>query len=132
MILKRRRMPSTRPSVTTRVNHVGEMDLYITVGFFQPQQKETEADVFSYRQPGEVFIKIGKEGSTMAGLMDIIGVLMSLLLQYNVSWAQISRKLRDTNFEPSNAEGKSIAHSVVAAVDKILEERGSVSDRGYY
>lgn len=106
----RRRMPVTRHSVTHVIRHSGELKIYITVGFF------TNGD------PGEVFLKIGKEGSTLAGLMDIIGVQMSQMMQHEIPWDTISRNLLNTNFEPLDNNGKSIAHVIVTAITKILKD----------
>ena len=105
----RRHLPTTRKSVTHVARHKGDLKIYIIVGFF------TNGD------PGEVFIKIGKEGSTLAGLLDILGVLISTMLQYEIPWERIARNLRDTNFEPLDSNGNSIAHVIVESVDKILQ-----------
>lgn len=107
----RRRLPNTRKSVTRRIEHSGELDIYITVGFF---------DQMHACVAGEVFIKIGKEGSTLQGLMDIIAIQMSIMLQYGIPWPRIARKIRDTNFEPLNKDGKSVAHAIVQAVDELV------------
>lgn len=128
--MSRQRLPETRASVTRKVEHTSNMDIYVIVGFFEPSTKGNP-NFDGVEQPGEVFIMLGKEGSTLGGLCDMIGVTMSLSLQYGVPWEKISRKMRNTNFEPTNSEGKSIMHSVVTAVDKILSDRGSIPDRGY-
>ncbi|MHA2265906.1 MAG: TSCPD domain-containing protein [Candidatus Thorarchaeota archaeon] len=108
----RRRLPDTRESITRRVEHSGDLDIYVTVGFFSRMHA---------RVPGEVFVKIAKEGSTLAGMVDMTAILMSTMLQYGIPWDRIARNLRDTNFEPVNVEGKSIAHAIVSAVDEIIE-----------
>jgi ribonucleoside-diphosphate reductase alpha chain len=112
----RMHLPDTPNSITRRIEHNQNLDIYVTVGFF-------ETGI-----PGEVFVKIGKEGSTLAGLADWAAVLMSLMLQYHIPWERIARKVRHTNFEPINSEGKSIAHSIVAAVDLILETKGQARE----
>ena len=104
----RRRMPVTRHSVTHMIRHSGQLKIYIIVGFF------TNGD------PGEVFLKIGKEGSTLAGLMDIIGIQMSQMMQHEIPWDTIGHNLLNTNFEPLDSNGKSIAHVIVLAITKIL------------
>lgn len=106
--MNRRHLPDTRRSLTQRIEHVGDLDIYVTVGFYD------DGD------PGEVFIKIAKEGSTLAGLIDIIAVCMSLMLQFGVPWERVARKFRHTNFEPLNEKGKSIAHVIVVAVDELI------------
>lgn len=106
----RRRMPVTRHSVTHVIRHKGDLKIYIIVGFFKNGD------------PGEVFLKIGKEGSTLAGLMDIIGVQMSQMMQHEIPFDTIGHNLLNTNFEPLDADGKSIAHAVVTAITKILKD----------
>jgi ribonucleoside-diphosphate reductase alpha chain len=68
---------------------VGEQEGYVTVGLF--------AD----GHPGEVFITISKEGSTIRGLMDSVAVLTSLALQYGVPLEDLVRKFRGVHFEPA-------------------------------
>ncbi|MEX1253819.1 MAG: vitamin B12-dependent ribonucleotide reductase, partial [Dehalococcoidia bacterium] len=86
--LRRRRLPDERPSVTHKFR-VGEQEGYITVGLFEDGQ------------PGEVFITISKEGSTIRGLMDSVAVLTSLALQYGVALEDLVRKFRGVHFEPA-------------------------------
>lgn len=108
IIPPRRRLPQTRRSVTHTIRHTGTLKIYITVGFY------TNGD------PGEVFIKIGKEGSTLAGLMDIIGVQISQMLQLSIPFDEIGRHLLLTNFEPLDMQGRSIAHVIAKAISAIL------------
>ena len=130
--MSRQRLPETRASVTHKIEHTNNMDIYVIVGFFDSHiPLDSKIDAAPVEQPGEVFIKVGKEGSTLGGLCDMIAVTISLSLQYNIPWDRIARKMRNTNFEPVNLEGKSIMHAVVTAVDKILSERGSIPDKGY-
>jgi ribonucleoside-diphosphate reductase alpha chain len=115
---ERHHLPDTRKSWTCRVSHSGDLDIYVTVGFFDTGE------------PGEVFVKIGKEGSTIAGMVDMMAVQCSLLLQYGVPWERIARKLRHTNFDPLNKEGKSIAHAIAVAVDGIMVKHIEEYPRG--
>ncbi len=91
--MPRRRLPDTRKSVTHKVEitdpSIGTFDLYMTLGLY-PRGK-----------PGELFLKMGKVGSTVNGLLDVVGVLTSLLLQHGVSADQICTKLIGTNFVPA-------------------------------
>ncbi|MCH8850295.1 MAG: adenosylcobalamin-dependent ribonucleoside-diphosphate reductase, partial [Chloroflexi bacterium] len=84
----RRRLPDERPSLTHKFR-VGEQEGYITVGLFDDGT------------PGELFITISKEGSTIRGLMDSVAVLTSLSLQYGVPLADLVRKFRNVHFEPA-------------------------------
>ena len=67
----RRRLPDERQSITHKFDIAGH-EGYIHVGLFDDGT------------PGELFIKIAKEGSTISGLMDTIGILTSMSLQYGV------------------------------------------------
>ena len=50
--------------------------------------------------PGEVFLKLGKQGSTVAGLVDAFSLMLSLALQYGVPLETITQKLSEMRFEP--------------------------------
>lgn len=84
----RRRLPDERNSFTHKFVIAGH-DFYATVGLYDDGT------------PGELFLKAAKEGSTLAGLLDTVGVLFSLGLQYGVPLAAIVTKLTNTRFEPA-------------------------------
>jgi ribonucleoside-diphosphate reductase alpha chain len=84
----RRRLPETRSAVTHKFDIAGH-EGYLTVGLFED------------RQPGELFITMAKEGSTIGGLMDAIGTLTSIALQYGVPMEALARKFSHQRFEPS-------------------------------
>lgn len=84
----RRRLPETRRAVTHKFDIAGH-EGYLTVGLFDDGQ------------PGELFITMAKEGSTIGGLMDSIGTLTSLALQYGVPLEALSKKFAHQRFEPS-------------------------------
>lgn len=86
--LHRERLPDTRPSVVHKFSICGT-EGYLIVGLYEDGR------------PGEVFLKVAKEGSTLGGLMDGIGVLTSLGLQYGVPLKVMAAKLKHTQFEPS-------------------------------
>jgi ribonucleoside-diphosphate reductase alpha chain len=84
----RRRLPDTRQAITHKFDVAGH-EGYITVGLYEDGQ------------PGEVFIRIAKEGSTIGGLMDTIATLVSVSLQYGVPVESLVRKFEHVRFEPS-------------------------------
>jgi len=84
----RHRMPDTRTSLTHRFEIAGH-EGYITVGLYQDGQ------------PGELFITMSKEGSTIGGLMDTVGTLTSIALQYGVPLESLAKKFAYQRFEPS-------------------------------
>ncbi|MGA2070413.1 MAG: vitamin B12-dependent ribonucleotide reductase [Sedimentisphaerales bacterium] len=84
----RHRLPDTRHSITHKfsvANHEG----YLTVGLYEDGQ------------PGELFITMAKEGSTVGGLMDVIGTCTSMALQYGVPLITLVDKFRHARFEPA-------------------------------
>ena len=84
----RRRLHDTRTALTHKFDIAGH-EGYLTVGLFEDGQ------------PGELFITMAKEGSTIGGLMDSIGTLTSLALQYGVPMDALVRKFAHQRFEPS-------------------------------
>jgi len=84
----RRRMPSTRRSVTHKFDIAGH-EGYLTVGLYDDST------------PGELFITMAKEGSTVGGLMDAFGTAISMCLQYGVPVKSLVEKFAHTRFEPS-------------------------------
>jgi ribonucleoside-diphosphate reductase alpha chain len=84
----RRRLTDTRTAITHKFDIAGH-EGYLTVGLFEDSQ------------PGELFITMAKEGSTIGGLMDGIGTLTSLALQYGVPLEALVRKFAHVRFEPS-------------------------------
>ncbi|MCS7123309.1 MAG: adenosylcobalamin-dependent ribonucleoside-diphosphate reductase, partial [Candidatus Aenigmarchaeota archaeon] len=86
--LERRRLPPERKSITHKFR-VGNQEGYIHVGLFEDGK------------PGEIFITISKQGSTLAGLMDGCAILTSMALQYGVPLKDLVNKLINTRFEPS-------------------------------
>jgi ribonucleoside-diphosphate reductase alpha chain len=84
----RRRLPDTRQSITHKFDIAGH-EGYLTVGLFENGQ------------PGEVFITMAKEGSTIGGLMDSIGTLTSMALQYGVPLDALVKKFAHQRYEPS-------------------------------
>jgi ribonucleoside-diphosphate reductase alpha chain len=84
----RHRLADTRHSITHKfsvANHEG----YLTVGLYEDGQ------------PGELFITMAKEGSTVGGLMDVIGTCTSMALQYGVPLITLVDKFRHARFEPA-------------------------------
>jgi ribonucleoside-diphosphate reductase alpha chain len=84
----RRRLSDTRTAVTHKFDIAGH-EGYLTVGLFEDGH------------PGELFITMAKEGSTIGGLMDAIGTLTSMALQYGVPLEALVKKFAHQRFEPS-------------------------------
>ena len=88
----RKLLPPTRQSLTHKFT-IDQHKGYITVGLYED------------KTPGEVFLTMAKEGSTIGGLMDAVGILTSLALQYGVPVDALARKFEYVSFEPSGWTG---------------------------
>lgn len=85
---RRSRLPDTRMSVTHKLC-VGSVEAYMTVGHYPDGR------------PGEVFVEVAKQGSTVGGLMDAWATMVSIALQYGVPPDVIAEKFRGGRFEPA-------------------------------
>jgi ribonucleoside-diphosphate reductase alpha chain len=88
----RHRLPAERASITHKFGLSGH-EGYITVG------------LYPNGQPGEIFIRMAKEGSTVSGLMDSFATAISLALQHGVPLRVLCEKFAHTRFEPSGWTG---------------------------
>jgi ribonucleoside-diphosphate reductase alpha chain len=114
----RRRMPETRASFTHKFSIAGH-EGYFTVGLFENGQ------------PGELFITMAKEGSTIGGLMDTIATLVSLSLQYGVPLEDLVRKFAHQRFEPSGYTPNPQIRMAKSIVDYIFRWLGMTFLSGY-
>ena len=85
---RRRRLPDERHAITNKFSIAGH-DGYITIGEYDDGS------------PGEIFVVMAKEGSTVSGLMDTVATLTSIALQYGVPAEVLVNKFSHTRFEPS-------------------------------
>ena len=108
---QREKMPVERASVTHKFS-VGGHEGYITVGMY--------AD----GRPGEIFIKMSKEGSTLSGVMDGLALTISLGLQYGVPLKVFVDKLVNTRFEPSGITANPNIRFVSSVLDYIARWLG--------
>jgi ribonucleoside-diphosphate reductase alpha chain len=88
----RNRMPEERASITHKFK-VGDHEGYITVG------------LYPNGDPGEIFVTMAKEGSTVSGLMDSFACAVSIALQHGVPLKLLCEKFAHTRFEPSGWSG---------------------------
>jgi ribonucleoside-diphosphate reductase alpha chain len=110
---QRKRLPDERMSITHKFQ-VGEQEGYITVGLYEDGR------------PGEVFLRVSKQGSTVNGLMESLGQLTSIALQYGVPLEGLTAKMKNNRFEPSGmTSNRDIPHatSLVDYVFRWLEKR---------
>ncbi len=107
----RRRLNDTRASLTHKFTIEGH-EGYITVGLF--------AD----NTPGEIFVTMAKEGSTLSGMMDAFATSISLSLQYGVPLAHLVEKFAHMRFEPSGWTGNSELGFAKSIVDYVFRWMG--------
>src|SRR6266403_1324610 len=114
----RHRMPDTRMSLTHRFEIAGH-EGYITVGLYEDGQ------------PGELFITMSKEGSTIGGLMETVGTLTSIALQYGVPLQQLVRKFAYQRFEPSGFTKNPDIRNATSITDYVFRWLGCQFIPGY-
>jgi len=108
----RHRLPATRPSLTHKFDVAGH-EGYITVGLYENGK------------PGEVFVSMAKEGSTVGGMMDVFATATSLCLQYGVPLDALVKKFTHQRFEPSGMTSNRnipFAKSIVDYIFRWLEQ----------
>lgn len=108
---RRERLPDTRQSVTHKFC-VGGHEGYVTVGLYPDGR------------PGELFITMAKEGSTIGGLMDCFGTAISMSLQYGVPLDVYVKKFSFTRFEPMGFTPNADIRHATSLVDYIFRWLG--------
>jgi ribonucleoside-diphosphate reductase alpha chain len=101
---RRRKLPSERLSITHKFSISGH-EGYITVGMYETGE------------PGEIFIKMAKEGSTLSGFMDGFALSVSIGLQYGVPLKTLVDKFINTRFEPAGYTG----HPAIPYAKSVLD-----------
>jgi len=108
----RRKLDDTRSSVTHKFS-IGGHEGYITVGLYEEGT------------PGELFIRMAKEGSTISGLMDSFATAVSLALQYGVPLKFLVDKFSHVRFEPSGWTGNQQIPYAKSIMDYIFRWLGT-------
>ncbi len=114
----RRRLPDTRPSLTHKFNVAGH-EGYLSVGLYEDGR------------PGELFITMSKEGSTIGGLMDSLGTAVSVALQYGVPVESLVNKFSHQRFEPAGMTENADIPFAKSLVDYIFRWLGMQFIPGY-
>ncbi|MEY2508026.1 MAG: ribonucleoside-diphosphate reductase alpha chain [Verrucomicrobiota bacterium] len=114
----RHKMPDTRMSLTHRFEIAGH-EGYITVGLFED------------KMPGELFVTMSKEGSTIGGLMDTVGTLTSIALQYGVPLESLVKKFAYQRFEPSGFTKNPDIRNATSIADYVFRWLGCHFIKGY-
>lgn len=108
----RRRLSVTRNAITHKFD-IGGHEGYLTVG------------MYDNGEPGEVFITMAKEGSTVGGLMDTIGTLTSITLQYGVPLSALVEKFKHVRFDPSGYTKEPTVKYASSIIDYIFRWIGA-------
>jgi ribonucleoside-diphosphate reductase alpha chain len=114
----RRRLPDTRESLTHKFNVAGH-EGYLIVGLYEDGR------------PGELFITMAKEGSTIGGLMDSLGTAISVALQYGVPVESLVTKFAHQRFEPMGMTTNADIPFAKSLVDYIFRWLGMQFIDGY-
>jgi ribonucleoside-diphosphate reductase alpha chain len=114
----RRPMPDTRMSITHKFEIAGH-EGYITAGLYPDGL------------PGEVFVQMSKEGSTIGGLMDTVATLTSMALQYGVPLEQLVNKFAYQRFEPSGYTRNPNIRTAFSITDYVFRWLGCEFIKGY-
>ena len=104
----RRRLPDERAGLTHKFS-IGGHEGYLTVGLYPDTN-----------QPGEIFIRMSKEGSSISGLMDSFATAISLALQYGVPLSTLVDKFIHSRFEPSGFTGNKEIPMAKSVMDYIF------------
>ncbi len=120
----RRRLPDERQALTHKFSIAGH-EGYITVGLYDDGS------------PGEIFITMSKEGSTISGLMDAFATSISMALQYGVPLNVLVEKFSHTRFEPAGVThhpdirfAKSVTDYIFRWLKLRFEQRNNVMTPG--
>ena len=120
---ERKKLPDTRNSITHKVKIIAgtsgdEFTLFIIVGLYEDGT------------PGELFINMGKVGSTLNGLLDSIGILCSYALQYGVPLDALAKRMQDISFEPMGQTSNPDIPECKSVVDYIFRWIGATYGQG--
>lgn len=124
MMSNRKRLPDERRSVTHKFT-VDDTEGYLIVGLYEDGT------------PGELFVNISKQGSTIRGLIDAFAVSISMNLQYGVPLEDLVRKFKSGRFEPYGRTKNKKIPQATSLLDYIFrwmalrfEEKDEVQTKG--
>lgn len=111
MMISRRSLPATRESLTHKFS-IDNHEAYLTVGLYEDGQ------------PGEIFVKVSKEGSALSGMCQAFSRAFSIALQMGLPLEEATKRFKGMRFEPmgmtSNPDIPE-AQSIVDYIAKFLE-----------
>jgi len=123
MVAQRESLPTTRDSVTHKFQIMGH-EGYLTIGLFDDGR------------PGEIFIKMAKEGSTLSGMVQGFCRALSLALQYGLPVQEAVQRFKGMRFEPMGStsnpdipEAQSIIDYVARYLELHFGDRRAIASR---
>ena len=105
---KRQKLSEIRYGLTKKATKCG-MKYYVTVNFYEDNN------------PAEVFVRIAKEGSTIAGFIEALAITISIAWQYGVPWEVLYTKYLHQIFEPRDDENSSLVDAIGGTIDEIIK-----------
>ena len=112
----RHKLPSVRYGLTLKDSRC-KFEYFVTVNFFED------------RNPAEVFVRIAKEGSTVAGFVEALAITISIAWQYGVPWNVLYNKFLGQIFEPRDDENSSLVDAICKTIDKAIKEWKVVNNK---
>ena len=110
---ERRVLEDERLGLTLKCRACG-FKFYVTVNFFGTPKYQLE--------PAEVFIRIAKEGSTVAGFIEALAITISIALQYGVPWEVLYDKYLHQIFEPRDDKYSSLVDAIGKAITEVIKK----------
>ena len=107
-IMERSHFPDKRHGLTRKFNC--GLDVYLTV------------NAMPDGQPDELFVKLGKQGTTVSGLIQAWAVTVSTALQHGVPWSSLREKYIWTRFEPNTSEYTSLVDAIAKNIDEMMQQ----------
>lgn len=106
--MERKRLPPERAAITHKFS-INGYDGYITVGMYEEGN------------PGEIFVKISKTGSTLSGMIDCWAIAISMLLQGGMTVEELYSKFSSVRFEPLGFTNNELIPQATSIVDYIFK-----------
>lgn len=111
---ERKRLAETRRSYVHHGVACGT-DYYVTLSFFEDTQ-----------ELAEVFVKVAKEGSDLAGWCDAWALTLSIALQYGVPWSIMRDKYLHQRFGINDESNPSLLHAITNSIEKVIHHHNSL------
>jgi len=115
----RRKLKDVRMGLTLKRRACG-FKYYVTVNFFDDSPHQLD--------PAEVFVRIAKEGSAVAGFIEALAITISIALQYGVPWVVLYDKYLHQIFEPRDDSNSSLVDAIGKTISETIEKWKSLHE----